>query len=55
MQTALAVAFAFVGVELVAIAWIRYRYLSTGFWASVVQVVIGCAIVLAVGILIGSS
>ena len=55
VRTALAVAFVFVAVELVAIAWIRYRYLETGFWRSVVQVVVGGALVLAAGVWIGES
>ncbi len=55
VRTALAVAFVFVAVELVAIAWIRYRYLETGFWRSVLQVVVGGALVLAVGVWIGEA
>ncbi|MGL4241848.1 MAG: iron exporter MbfA [Beijerinckiaceae bacterium] len=44
-----------VAVELVAIAWVRTRYMETPFMRSIMQVVVGGALVLAVGILIGSS
>ncbi|PPD16244.1 MAG: rubrerythrin [Methylobacterium sp.] len=46
---------AIVAVELVAIAWIRTKYMETPFTRSIVQVIIGGALVLGVGILIGSS
>lgn len=55
MNLALYSAFAVVGLELVAIAYIRYRYFKTGFWISMVQVVFGGALVFAAGILIGSA
>jgi erythrin-vacuolar iron transport family protein len=44
-----------VAVELIAIAWIRTKYMETPFLRSIIQVVVGGALVLAVGILIGSS
>jgi rubrerythrin len=44
-----------VAVELVAIAWVRTKYMETPFMRSIIQVVVGGALVLAVGILIGSS
>lgn len=44
-----------VAVELIAIAWVRTRYMETPFLRSIVQVVVGGTLVLAVGILIGSS
>ena len=49
------VAFGVVGVELLAIAFIRYRYFSMSFWMSVVQVIIGGSLVFAAGVLIGSA
>ncbi|BBL79880.1 hypothetical protein RxyAA322_17340 [Rubrobacter xylanophilus] len=52
---AIYVAFAVVGVELLAIAFIRYRYFSMSFWMSVVQVIIGGSLVFAAGVLIGSA
>lgn len=44
-----------VAVELVAISWIRYRYMDTPFMTAAFQVVFGGALVFAAGILIGSS
>jgi len=41
--------------ELWAIAWIRARYMDTPFLQAVFQIVLGGAIVLAVGILIGAA
>src|SRR5215211_8524182 len=40
-------------VELVLIAWIRHRYMDTPWGRSLVQVVIGGALVFAAGVLIG--
>jgi erythrin-vacuolar iron transport family protein len=54
-HTALTIAFAVVGVELVTIAYIRYHYFKMRFWLSVLQVVVGGALVFAAGILIGSA
>lgn len=42
-------------IELWAIAWIRARYMKTPFVKAVLQIVLGGAIVLATGILIGAS
>ena len=53
-HVALAVAFVVVGIELVAIAYIRYRYFSMSFWMSTLQVVVGGLLVFASGVLIGS-
>lgn len=44
-----------VAVELVAIAWVRTRYMETPFFRSVIQVIVGGALVLAAGAIIGSS
>lgn len=49
------VAFAVVGVELLAISFIRYRYFEMSFFMSAVQVILGGALVFASGILIGSA
>ncbi len=49
------VAMAIVAVELFVIAWIRNRYMDSPFATSVLQVVVGGALVFAAGILIGSS
>ncbi len=52
---ALYVAFGVVGVELLAISFIRYRYFSMSFLMSSLQVILGGALVFASGILIGSA
>ena len=44
-----------VAVELLAIAWIRNRYMDSPFVTSVLQVVLGGVLVFLAGILIGSS
>ena len=53
--TATGIAFAIVFVELWAIAWIQNRYMETPFLRAALQVVLGGALVLAAGILIGSG
>jgi erythrin-vacuolar iron transport family protein len=52
---ALYVAFGIVGVELLVISFIRYRYFSMSFLMSALQVVLGGALVFASGVLIGSA
>ena len=52
---ALAVAYMVVGIELIAIAFIRYRYFSMNFWLSILQVVVGGGLVFLAGVLIGNS
>ncbi|HEV2359765.1 MAG TPA: VIT family protein [bacterium] len=52
---ALSVAYAVVGVELISIAFIRYRYFSMNFWLSILQVVVGGSLVFLAGVLIGRS
>jgi rubrerythrin len=44
-----------VAIELVAIAWIRWKYMQTPFTSAIVQVVLGGLLVLAAGIFIGSA
>ena len=53
--TATLIALAVVFVELWAIAWIQNRYMKTPFLRAIVQVVIGGALVLLVGIAVGSG
>lgn len=53
--TATAVATAVVAVELLAIAWVRNRYMDTPFLSAMFQVVVGGVLVFLAGILIGSS
>jgi erythrin-vacuolar iron transport family protein len=53
--TATATAGVVVVIELFAIAWIRWKYMDTPFASAIIQVVLGGLLVLATGILIGSS
>ena len=55
LQAALYLAYFVVGVELMAIAYIRYHYFRMKFWLSAAQVIVGGLIVLAAGLLIGSA
>ncbi len=55
VSVALYVAFAVVGVELLAISFIRYRYFRMSFLVSSLQVILGGALVFASGVLIGSA
>jgi VIT1/CCC1 family predicted Fe2+/Mn2+ transporter len=52
---AVTLAFAVVGLELIAIAYIRYHFFKLSFWLSVVQVIVGGALVVGSGYLIGNS
>jgi erythrin-vacuolar iron transport family protein len=52
---ALIAAYLVVGLELMAIAYIRYHYFDMRFWLSVLQVIVGGGLVFAAGILIGSA
>lgn len=53
---ALTLAYVVVGVELIAIAYIRYRYFAkANFWVSALEVIVGGALVFAAGVLIGSA
>lgn len=53
--TATTIAILIVFVELWAIAWIQNRYMETPFFRAVFQVVLGGALVLAAGVMIGSG
>ena len=55
VHTALLWAYAVVGIELVVIAFIRYRYFKTSFALSCLQVIVGGGLVFAAGVLIGRS
>ena len=52
---ATAISFAVVAVELIAISYIRFRYMDTPFLMAAFQVIIGGTLVFVAGILIGSS
>src|SRR5438132_2585765 len=55
VHQALVVAGIVVGIELFAIAWIRNRFLEVSMRSSLLVVTVGGAIVLAIGVAIGSS
>jgi hypothetical protein len=54
-RAAVTVAFLVVGIELVVIAYIRYRYFSMNFFMSALQVIVGGLLVFGSGVLIGSQ
>lgn len=54
-HAAVITAFVVVGLELIAISYIRYQYLHTPFWRSVAMVLVGGLIVFGAGIVIGAS
>ncbi len=54
LQTALRVAYLVVVVELLAIAYIRYKFMSTPLVQTIGQVIVGGGIVFAVGIWLGN-
>ncbi len=54
-KAATALAIAVVLVELVAIAWIRWKWMESSFWVAVVQVFIGGLLVLGAGVLLGGA
>lgn len=51
--TAMRIAYAVVVCELIAIAWIRWRFMGGRLAATIVQVIIGGAIVFAIGVCLG--
>jgi erythrin-vacuolar iron transport family protein len=53
--TATTIAILVVFVELWAIAWIQNRFMEPPFWRAALQVVLGGALVLAAGVLIGAG
>ena len=55
LHLALTLAYVVVGIELVAIAWIRRHYMKSPLGPTLVQVVFGGALVFAIGILLGSA
>ncbi len=54
-NVAMTIAAAIVVVELLAIAWVRHRYMDTPLLQAAYQVIVGGLIVLGAGILIGKS
>jgi erythrin-vacuolar iron transport family protein len=55
LGTALPIAYAVVSGELVAIAWVRKRFLRVALSTSLLQVTLGGAIVATVGVLVGQA
>src|SRR5436305_1487627 len=55
VNKALPVAYAVVSIELIAIAWVRRRWLDVSLARSLIQVTLGGATVAAVGVAIGSA
>ena len=55
LQTALTVAYFTVATELIAIAWIRKRFLDVSLSLSLIQVTLGGIIVAVTGIVIGNA
>ena len=55
VNRALTVAYVVVALELMAIAWVRRRFMRVSLARSLVQVTLGGAVVAAVGIAIGSA
>ncbi len=55
VHTALIVAGAVVAVELSVIAWVRHRFLKVSLSSSLLTVTLAGAIVVAIGVTIGSS
>ena len=53
LPLALRLAYAVVLVELVAIAWIRYRFMKSPLAQTVVQVILGGGVVFAIGLWLG--
>lgn len=55
ITTALYFAYFVVGLELIAIGYIRFHFFKMSFWLSLVQVVFGGALVFLAGIFIGNA
>ena len=55
LGTALTLAYVVVVLELIAIAWIRRRYMRSPLGRTLIQVVFGGALVFAIGMLLGSA
>lgn len=55
LSLALYLAYLVVGVELMVIAYIRYRYFKMNFLLSILQVIVGGGLVFGAGVLIGGG
>ena len=54
-HAALVAASIVVAIELVALAWIRYRFLETSFLRSVAHITLGGAVIVAVSVALGAA
>jgi VIT1/CCC1 family predicted Fe2+/Mn2+ transporter len=54
-RAALVAASIVVAVELVALAWIRYRFLETGFLRSALHITVGGAVIVGVSVALGAA
>ncbi len=54
-HAAIAIASLVVGLELIVISYIRYKFFNMRFWRSIAMVMLGGAIVFAAGIIIGAA
>ena len=55
VSTALTIAYVVVSIELVAIAWVRKRFLKVSMRLSLVQVTLGGVVIALVGVLLGHA
>ena len=55
LSTALAIAYVVVSIELVAIAYVRKRFLQVSMRTSLIQVTLGGIVIAAVGVLLGHA
>jgi len=55
LQAALTLAYIVVVIELIAIAWIRRHFMKSPLGPTIIQVVVGGALVFAVGMLLGNA
>ena len=55
LKSALHLAYIIVICELLAIAFIRYKFMKTPLYATILQVIVGCGIVFIVGIWLGNA
>jgi len=55
LSKALYLAYLIVGIELITIAYIRYKYMKMKFFLSIIQVVVGGILVFLAGYFIGSN
>ena len=53
LQAALTLAYIVVGLELLAIAYIRFRYMKSPLGRTILQVIVGGGIVFGIGVLLG--